>query len=275
MRTREKDQKNFTKVGIFISVLTIIVMIIVASIGKESSLFDSKITIKARVPNVSNLKVGSYVELKGIRIGTVTDIFIASDDEVEISMKILNKELRWIKKDSKITISNAGLVGDKYVEIYKGSKEAGAFNPNQDVLLSEEVTDLRKIMNQGDAIAKLTENVLFKLDNILVQIGDGQKIIETFNSMNKSASHMEHITTELKRAQLGEVVNNLNRASSSLDRVLNQVENGPGTMHSLIYDESVHDDMRSVLGGAQRNKTIKYFIRESIKKSETRKPQED
>jgi ABC-type transporter Mla subunit MlaD len=190
-------------------------------------------------------------------------------------MKILNKELRWIKKDSKITISNAGLVGDKYVEIYKGSKEAGAFNPNQDVLLSEEVTDLRKIMNQGDAIAKLTENVLFKLDNILIQIGDGQKIIETFNSMNKSASHMEQITTELKRAQLGEVVNNLNRASSSLDRVLNQVENGPGTMHSLIYDESVHDDMRSVLGGAQRNKTIKYFIRESIKKSEARKPQED
>jgi ABC-type transporter Mla subunit MlaD len=275
MRTREKDQKNFTKVGIFISVLTIIVMIIVASIGKESSIFESKITIKARVPNVSNLKVGSYVELKGIRIGTVTDIFIASDDEVEISMKILNKELRWIKKDSKITISNAGLVGDKYVEIYKGSKEAGAFNPNQDVLLSEEVTDLRKIMNQGDAIAKLTENVLFKLDNILIQIGDGQKIIETFNSMNKSASHMEQITTELKRAQLGEVVNNLNRASSSLDRVLNQVENGPGTMHSLIYDESVHDDMRSVLGGAQRNKTIKYFIRESIKKSEARKPQED
>jgi ABC-type transporter Mla subunit MlaD len=275
MRTREKDQKNFTKVGIFISVLTIIVMIIVASIGKESSIFESKITLKARVPNVSNLKVGSYVELKGIRIGTVTDIFIASDDEVEISMKILNKELRWIKKDSKITISNAGLVGDKYVEIYKGSKEAGAFNPNQDVLLSEEVTDLRKIMNQGDAIAKLTENVLFKLDNILIQIGDGQKIIETFNSMNKSASHMEQITTELKRAQLGEVVNNLNRASSSLDRVLNQVENGPGTMHSLIYDESVHDDMRSVLGGAQRNKTIKYFIRESIKKSEARKPQED
>ncbi len=93
---------------------------------------------------------------------------------------------------------------------------------------------------------------------------------------------MEKITSELKDARMGAMVKNVNmsmesvnKSSASLERILTRIEKGPGTINSLIYDESVHDDLRALLGGAQRNKVIKYFIRESIKKSEERKPLED
>ena len=56
-----------------------------------------------------------------------------------------------------------------------------------------------------------------------------------------------------------------------LDRILGRVENGPGTANSLIYDDVLHDDLKALLGGAQRNKVLKYFIRESIKNSEKKK----
>lgn len=282
MRVRKKDKANLVKVGIFISLLTVVLMIMVVSIGKETSLFDPKTDIKARVANVSNLKVGSYVELKGIRIGTVSSISIISDEEVEITMTILERELKWIKEDSKVSISTAGLVGDKFVEIYKGSKEARQFKPHKDFLVTEESADFKKIIDKGDSIANVTERILSKLDNILVKIGDGQAIVESISSINKASSNMEKITSELKDARMGQMVQNvnmsmanLNKASSSLDRILTRVEKGPGTVNSLIYDESVHDDLRALLGGAQRNKVIKYFIRESIKKSEERKTQED
>lgn len=282
MRVRKKDKANLVKVGVFITLLTAVLMIMVVSIGKETSLFDPKTDIKARVANVSNLKVGSYVELKGIRIGTVSSINIISDEEVEITMTILERELKWIKEDSKVSISTAGLVGDKFVEIYKGSKEARTFKPHKDFLVTEESADFKKIMDKGDSIANVTERILSKLDNILVKIGDGQAIVESISSINKASSNMEKITSELKEARMGQMVQNvnmsmanLNKASSSLDRILTRVEKGPGTVNSLIYDEGVHDDLRALLGGAQRNKVIKYFIRESIKKSEERKPQED
>jgi hypothetical protein len=35
----------------------------------------------------------------------------------------------------------------------------------------------------------------------------------------------------------------------------------------LIYDDALHADLRKLLGGAERNTVIKYFIRESIKKA--------
>ena len=272
MRVRKKDKANLVKVGIFMSLLTLVLMIMIASIGKESSLFEPKTDIRARVPNVSALKTGSYVELKGIRIGSVTDINIISEEEVEIVMTILEKELKWIKEDSRISITTAGLVGDRFVEIYKGTKDSRPFNPEKDVLLPEDLADLKKIMNKGDSIATTTDKILLKLDNILTRIGDGDEIVKTIHSMSKASVNLEKVTGELKDAQVGQMVKNANRSSATLERVLTRVEKGPGTINSLIYDESVHDDLKALLGGAQRNKVIKYFIRESIKKSEDRKP---
>lgn len=278
MRTRKKDQKNLIKVGVFITSLIAVAMIMIISIGKENSIFDTKIDIKARVGNVSNLKPGSYVELKGIRVGSVEEINIVSEEEVEIVMRILEKQLKWIKKDSKVSISTAGLVGDKFVEIYKGTKEGEVLNPETDVLVSEDLTDLKRIITKGDTIATITERILSKLDNVLHNLGDGKALVDTVNSLNKSAANLEKITTELNQAQMGKMVTNinssmdrLNRSTNSLEKILTRIDQGPGTMHSLIYDDSVHEDLRTLLGGAQRNKVIKYFIRESIKNSEKKK----
>jgi len=278
MIVRKKDQKNLIKVGIFISFLTLVLMVMVASIGKETSLFEPKINIYARVANVSNLKTGSYVELKGIRIGTVKNIQIISDNAVEIEMKILKKEIKWIRKDSKVSISTAGLVGDKYVEIFKGSKNAKAFDPESDVLLSEEVVDFKNIMTKGESIAQISERILLKIDQVLTHLNDGQILVETISSMYKSARNMEKITSDLKDSNLNQMIknintgmNNLNESSGSLNKILTRIDKGPGTLNSLIYDDSVHDDLRALLGGAQRNKAINYFIRESIKNSEQRR----
>ncbi|MCM2350658.1 MAG: MlaD family protein [Bacteriovoracaceae bacterium] len=270
MRVRKKDKSNLVKVGAFVAGLTLVLMVIIASIGKETAVFEPKVDIRARVENVSNLKTGSYVELKGIRIGSVTGVNIISEEEVEVVMTILEKELRWIKKDSRVSITTAGLVGDKFVEIYNGTKEAPTFNPEKDILIAESLTDLKQIVAKGDSIATVTERILIKFDNILVKLGDGNTIIETFNSLNKSAKHLEAVTTELKAAQMGTMVSSMNKSSASLERILSRVEKGPGTMNSLIYDESLHDELRALLGGAQRNKLIKYYIRESIKNSEQR-----
>jgi ABC-type transporter Mla subunit MlaD len=282
MRIRNKDKNNVVKVGIFIAGLTAVLMVMIANIGKENSIFEPKVDIKARVSNVSNLKPGSYVELKGIRVGSVSDINIVSEDEVEIIMTILKKELKWIKDDSKVTISTAGLVGDKFVEINRGTKSAGAFDPDKNVLLSEDLMDLKKIMYKGDSIATVTDRILTKLDLILHNLGDGKTIVDTVNSLNRASSNLEQITTDLNRANMGKAVSNFNssmtnldKASSSLTRILNRVEHGPGTMNSFIYDDGLHDELRALLGGAQRNKVIKYYIRESIKNAEKRKPKAD
>jgi len=62
---RAQDKTNLVKVGMFVTALSIVMMILIVAIGKESSLFSPKSTIRARVVNAENLKTGAVVELKG------------------------------------------------------------------------------------------------------------------------------------------------------------------------------------------------------------------
>ena len=275
MRFRQKDEKNFIKVGVFITLLTLVLTIMILSIGKENSFFESKIDLRARVESVSNLKPGAYVELKGIRVGTVEAIDILSDEEVEITLRILESKLKWIKQDAKVSISTAGLVGDKFLEIYNGSKSAPQIDPAKDILVSENLADMKMIMSKGESIATITERILTRLDQIIYNMDDGKKIVDTINSLQKSSLNLEKITSELRDAQLGATVKKVNSSMSSLERILKRIEQGPGSMNSIIYDDGVHEDLRALLGGASRNKVIKYFIRESIKNSERKKPKSD
>jgi phospholipid/cholesterol/gamma-HCH transport system substrate-binding protein len=279
MRFRKKDEKNLMKVGIFVTFLVTVLMIMIVSIGKENSLFDPKVSIRARVGNVMNLKPGSYVEFKGIKVGTVSEIKIISDDEVEIVLDILASNLKWIKNDSKVAISTAGLVGDKFLEIYNGSKEAATFNPEKDILQAGGGSDLKQIISKGESIASTTERILGRLDNILINMEDGKKIIELIDSANRTSKNLEKITQDLRMSAPAETFKNMNqsmerfnKASHSVEKILTQIEKGPGTLHSLIYDDGLHDDLKVLMGGASRNKVIKYFIRESIKNSEKKNP---
>ena len=268
MRFRKKDEKNFLKVGVFVSLLTIVLMVMIVSIGKENSIFDPKVELRARVDNVKNLKPGSYVELKGIRVGAVTAIKILSQEEVEIRMTILESELQWIKQDSRVSISTAGLVGDKYLEIYSGTKDSKPFDPEKDILASEQGSDFKQIITKGESIATITERILGRLDTIIYNLDDGKKIIQTVDSLNRASLNMEKISKEVADAHVGTTI-------AKLDRIMTRIEKGPGTMNSVIYDDGLHDDLRALLGGASRNKVIKYFIRESIKDSERKKTQAD
>jgi len=264
---RREEKKNLYKTGVFFSLVCVVLFVMVASIGKESSLFDTKTKIRGRLANVSNLKTGSYVEFKGIRIGTVTDIRIISLEEVEVEMTVLEKEIKWIKKDAKVAISNAGLVGDKFIEIVNGV-ETEAFKPERDILVASIPTDLTKILAKGDSIATVTERILLRLDQMLEKLDRDEKINQTFSALHRSSLNLEKITSTLAQAQLDKTLQKFNQSNEKLHQILTRIESGPGTMNSLIYDESLYEDLKALLGGAQRNKVIKYFIRESIKKSE-------
>jgi phospholipid/cholesterol/gamma-HCH transport system substrate-binding protein len=276
----KKEQKNFLKVGIFLASLLIVLMIMILSIGKETAIFARKVELRGRVANVSNLKPGSFVELKGLRIGTVREISIVSAEEVEIRFMVLRDQLQWIRKDSSISIATAGLVGDRYLEVTAGSQDEPEIDPENDLLYAVEGMGLQAIMDKGENIATSTEQILERIDRFIAGMGDGRKIAQILNSLEKSSANLEKITGDLRQAGLKDTVSNVNasmarlsKASVSLEKVMGRVQEGPGTLNSLIYDDSLHESLRALLGGAQRNRVIKYFIRQSIQESERKKPE--
>src|SRR5690606_3404764 len=106
--------------------------------------------------------------------------------------------------------------------------EAGFFEPGKDILYSEEVTDMKKILDKGDSIATTTDKILMKLDNILHKLDDGKTIVEMVNALNKSSKNLENITSELQKANIGQAVQSFGKTSASLENILTRIEKGPG-----------------------------------------------
>ncbi len=242
------------KTGIFVSLLTLVLMVVVATVGKESGLFEGKSPVRAHVLNAQNLKTGAAVELKGLRVGHVTSVRIVSQDTVEVELEVRSSELPWVRKDTRMAISNAGLVGDKYVELVGGSEAAGPYDPRKDVLMGEAPMDFKQIAAKGGNIAETADRVLLKLEAIVDRI-PGAKLERAVDGFAAAS------------AKLAPAVDNVGRAAARLDSVMARLEKGPGTAHSLVYDDQLYEDLRKLLGGAERNNVIKYFIRESIKKA--------
>ncbi len=257
---REKDKKNFIKVGLFTAALLLVFMIVVVSIGKEQSFFEKKTKLRTIVPDAGGLKEGSFVQLKGIKIGSVTSIDILAIDKIQISFSLAEKYHQWVKKDCLIAISNAGLVGDKYVEILRGSEAAGVAEW-EDILKPDKSFVLQEWIDKGDSVITNINKTLEKIQLSLDSVNKDKKLSSVLENLDNTLKNMNGLTGELKQTS-----HSATTLINRFDKIASRVESGPGTLYSLIHDDELYENFVTLLGGANRSKLLKYFIRESIKR---------
>jgi phospholipid/cholesterol/gamma-HCH transport system substrate-binding protein len=263
---RPSDKKNYLISGIFISALILVISITIFMLNKENPLFSRKLYIHAEVKNAQALKNGAAIQLKGIKVGSVSSIEFQNLDTIRLTMGINLDYAKWIKKDSVATFKTQGVLGDKYVEI-SGGTEASPIVVNNDVIKIEENSQFEHIITKSEDLMVAASSILTKFDSILSKIEPGhlEKILQNLEALsgntNKLMSTMndKNITTSIA---------NFKSSSESMSNITKQIEEGPGTLHALIYDQGLHEDMRALMGGANRNKVLKYFIRETIKKND-------
>ena len=258
---RDQEKRNLIKTGIFMSSLLAVLMIFATLIGKENKWLSPKLTIKASVPSANNLKEGGIVQLQGINIGRVEKIQIAGPNEVSLTLEITQEHLKWIKKDSKVDISSQGLVGDKLLKISAGSKDSSPFDPDVDVLKSDDSLNIPDLARAGGEIAQQADKVLLKLEQFLDQLNKDQMVSKTLSNLSQAATKLNSILDDMQRRGFTQ---KLTSSMGQLDQAMARLNNGPGTLHSLIYEDELYNRLNQIVGGAGRSDVLKYFIRKSL-----------
>lgn len=261
------DRKNYLISGIFISVLSLIVMVTIFMLNKENPFFSNKIYIKTDVKSAQNLKDGAGVQLRGIKVGSVSEINFKNLDTLEITLGVLEKYRDWIKKDSVITFKTQGVLGDKFLEI-SGGTEASPRVSEGDTLVTNEGSQIEHIINKSEDLMIAAGSIMTKFDRILSNVEE-KRFERILTNLENLTANTNRVMSTLNDKNLGQSITNLRTSTESLGRVTKRIEEGPGTMHALIYDQGLHEDLRSLVGGANRSKVLKFFIRESIKKNDS------
>ena len=87
----DKQGVNNVRLGIFVMVGLICLVVVLYMIGKNQNLFGPTYVLRARFGNVQGLMAGNNVRYSGIEAGTVKTITILNDTVIEVSMVIEEK----------------------------------------------------------------------------------------------------------------------------------------------------------------------------------------
>lgn len=250
------------RLGLFIFLGTLLLVLAVFLIGQKNALFSSTFNIKAYFNDVQGLRSGATVRLSGIDVGSVSGVEILNDTtgRVEVSMSLQTDVERFIKTDTKATIETEGLVGNKVVVLRMGTSAA---EPIKDggVIQSQEPVSFSAIIAQTEGIMEYTKKMTKDLSEIIGGVNKGEGSIgklfkddELYNSATQLTEQadvsLKNITDELNRVtglfdRLGvgveKVVINVNRSVSDLDTIIAGVRDGKGVMGKLIVGGSEYD----------------------------------
>ncbi len=158
------------RVGIVtFSALILLVLGIAFAGGDKGLLFQNTGAVKARLFDVGGLKKGGSVTMAGMIVGKVTHIgFVrhGEDDFVEVTMEVRSDLRNRIKTDSLPAVRTQGMLGDRYIDISMGSKEAGPL-PEGEVLVGKSATDFDVTLRQASEVMRESDSLLEELNDLI------------------------------------------------------------------------------------------------------------
>jgi phospholipid/cholesterol/gamma-HCH transport system substrate-binding protein len=170
------------RLGFFIIVTLAALAAGVFLIGDKQAIWQSSYIVKAEFQNVSGLNEGADVRVGGIRNGSVQFIQLPQDPKgkVTVVMSLGSRTKSIIRRDSTAAIKSEGLLGDKFVEISFGSREAAQLKGGE-ILTSIPPFDISDVLVKTDGIlasAKVTidhvQDASQNIDEIMAKINQGK-----------------------------------------------------------------------------------------------------
>jgi phospholipid/cholesterol/gamma-HCH transport system substrate-binding protein len=256
------------RVGIMVAVSLIVLAVGIFYIGGQVGFLTPKYTIRSYFASAGGLRVGSQVRLAGIAVGNVSRIRISPytdpDRAVEIDMRISRHFQNEIRADSMADSATAGLLGEAYIDISRGSPGQPVI-PDGGEVKSHQEKDIKEIVQNADDVVSNLRVLSNTLNDITNQISAGKgsigKLIysdELYNRFNDTTKAFQTLVFDMQKGHgtLGKFLADetvYQKTVATLDRLnhlMDDVQRGNGTVGKLISDPTIYNDMREATNKA-------------------------
>ncbi len=229
------------KLGIFVVLGTVLLIIAAYLIGNGQSLFVKKFTVNAVFSNVNGLQVGNNVRFSGIDIGTVDNIEMQNDSTIIVYMAINKKMKAHIRSDAVATIGSDGLVGSMLVNIVPGKGEVsliedGARLKSFGKTSSQDMLNTLNVTNENAAL--LTSDLL----KITQSLTEGKGTLGRLLNDTVMAKDLKQTITNLKLSS-----NQVNTTLNELQKTVKAINSGDGVAGVLLSDTLSAEKVRSII----------------------------
>ncbi|MBF0570526.1 MAG: MCE family protein [Candidatus Omnitrophica bacterium] len=206
-----QDSGSELKVGAFVLMAVIALTFFVISVS-DFSIFEKGRHIQVVFGFASGLRESAPVRLAGVEVGLIKKlkVFVDSNDggKTKVRMNIWIKEDISIPADSKVTINQLGILGEKYLEIIPGSSTD--FIQDGGVVVGHDPVPIEKITERVDTLMS--------------------KLQDTIDSVNNG------LLTDKNKKSLQDALEGFGALGADL-------KEGRGTLGKLLTDESIYKNL--------------------------------
>ena len=190
--------------------------------------------VKAVFDNVAGLDDESAVRIAGVRKGHVTDIKVLPDGRAEVTMEVDDDVP--LRADAKATVSNMGLLGEKYIELDPGTPSAPVIADEEGrtvTLRGAQPRSFEDVTQQVSAIAEDVKAITASLRAVTAGPTGQQRLDEIVENVRDItaevrlliAANRENVDATLGNARVitEQLRVEIPRLADSIDRVASQM----------------------------------------------------
>jgi hypothetical protein len=189
-------------VGAFLIGGTLLFGVGLFMIGSRQKIFTRGFHVYSDFASVSGLEAGANVRVSGLEAGEVEEIQVPSNPSsmYRIKLRLTEKVHPLVRQDSIAAIQTEGLVGDKFLEIEKGSDQVGECKDGC-TIPSKEPFDFADLMQDARTLFKTSNTTLESAGHVAGHLDQALGTFLTPESDGKNgAAHLSETMADAHRA---------------------------------------------------------------------------
>jgi phospholipid/cholesterol/gamma-HCH transport system substrate-binding protein len=268
--SRKEIQWSQLKVGaLVLAALAILIGLIFLMTGSSGGIFARKITLRAYFPNAAGVKDGAPVTLQGVTIGNVEHMRVVpsrNPNPVEVIMKVGEEYQHDLHTDSTAAISQAGVLGDSFVDI-DSTRATGPPPSNNAELQVSGAPTIQEVISTSQVSIEEINHLLHKIETLVDTLNSGRGTAGELINDPALARKFESIATNLQtvtgsiaqgKGSLGELINDntlatkLNSTVDHLNSITADLDAGKGSAGKFLKDETFYSNLNSAVKNANQ-----------------------
>jgi len=249
--------------------MAVLIVLIILMSNSTGGLFASKIKLRSYFENAAGLKDGAPVTLEGVTIGSVIHVRVVPDRDptpVEVTMQVGHEYLGGLHVDSTASISQAGVLGDSYVDV--SSVHAHGPPPaNNAELRAAGAPSIQEVISSSETSIKqitiLMQKVEVLVDTLNSKNGTAGELIndpELYKRINLIATDLQTITGAMAggKGSLGKLLTDdtlytrANSAIDRLDKITTDLNEGKGTAGKFLKDDTLYNNLNAAVANTNQ-----------------------
>ncbi len=171
------------KVGVVVGVSALLFLVALVFVGGVNLLRKKKVEYTTYFKFAGGLEPGSLVRYGGFKVGTVASAELDPADSTRIKVVLQVNPGTPVKTNSKARISSLGFLGENYVEVSPGTRDAAPLPPGSEIP-SAEIVQLADVFNNVNNITVNATKLVNDLDEqVLVLSKNANQLISNLNDV--------------------------------------------------------------------------------------------